>query len=124
MCTEAMSVCTSTVMAAPRKVERPSSSASTIEPSVSISGAAVLGRIADAEEAEFAHPAQHLARHVALLLPLQAMRLDLVLDEAADLRAQQLVLFAEVGRGEGDGFGTVHGRGHSRATRSAALPSP
>ena len=37
MCTEAMSVCTRMVIAAPEKVERPSSSASTTEPSVSIS---------------------------------------------------------------------------------------
>ena len=52
-------------------------------------GAAVFGRIADAEKAKLAHAAQHLARDVALLLPLQAVRLDLGLDEAADLRAQQ-----------------------------------
>ena len=37
MCTEAMSVCTRMVIAAPENVDRPSSSASTIEPSVSIS---------------------------------------------------------------------------------------
>ena len=30
-------------------------------------GAAIFGRIADAEEAKFAHAAQHLARHAALL---------------------------------------------------------
>ena len=83
-------------------------------------GAAVFGGIANAEEAELAHVPQHLARHVTLLLPLQAMRLDLGLDEAADLSTQQLVLFAEVGRGEGDGFGAVHGSFSS----CAAAPSP
>ena len=59
--------------------------------------AAVCGRVADAEKAKLAHAAQHLARDVALLLPLHAVRLDLGLDETADLRAQRFVLFTEVG---------------------------
>ncbi len=63
-------------------------------------GAAVFGGVADAEEAEFAHPAQHLARHEALLLPLLAVRLDLLLDEAArPERAAPRALFAEIGEG-------------------------
>jgi hypothetical protein len=84
--------------------------------------AAVFGRIADAEEAELAHAAQHLARDVALLLPLRAVRLDLLLDEAADLRAQLLVLLAEIGRGEGGRCVGEHdvipGRGRSPRARN------
>ena len=60
--------------------------------------AAVARRIADAEKAQAAHAAQHLARHVALLLPGERVRLDLGLDEAAHLRAQHLMLFREIRR--------------------------
>ena len=56
-------------------------------------GAAIFRRITDAEKAEFAHPAQHLARHHAFLFPGRRVRLDLLIDEAPDLGAQQFVLF-------------------------------
>ena len=101
MCTEAMSVCTSTVMATPREGRAAELLGEHDRAERVHLGAAVLGRVADAEEAELAHAAQHLARHEALLLPFRAVRLDLALDEAADLRAQRFVLLAEVGRGEG-----------------------
>src|ERR1043165_4064459 len=63
--------------------------------------------------------ALHRTRDKALLLPSEAMRLDLALDEATDLRAQRFVLFAEVGRGEGDGLGAVH-----VITRTSSAPAP
>ena len=44
------------------------------------------------------HAAQNFARHIALLLPGQRLRLDLGLDKAAHLGAQQFVLFREIGR--------------------------
>jgi hypothetical protein len=60
--------------------------------------AAILRGIADAEKAELAHAAQHLARHHAVLLPLQRPRLDLLVDKAAKLGAQQFMLLAEIDR--------------------------
>jgi hypothetical protein len=55
--------------------------------------------IADAEKAERAHPPQHLARDEPGFLPFRGSRLDLLLDEAADLRAQRRMFLAEIGRG-------------------------
>ncbi len=46
---------------------------------------------------------EHLARDEALLLPLLAMRLYFVLDEAAHLRAQLLVFFGKINRTRGCG---------------------
>ena len=59
---------------------------------------AVARRVADAEKAQAAHAAQHLARHVTLLFPGQRLRLDLGLDEPAHLRAEHLMLRREVWR--------------------------
>ena len=61
-------------------------------------GATIIGGVADTEEAELAHLAQHVARNETVLLPLHGMRLDLGLDEAADLVAQRLMLLGEVRR--------------------------
>ncbi len=61
-------------------------------------GAAVLGRIGDAEQAEVAELADHLARDAALVLPALAVRLDLVGEEAGDRDAKLLVLGAVVDR--------------------------
>jgi hypothetical protein len=60
-------------------------------------GAAVLGGVADAEEAEAAHAAEDLARHHAGPLPFLAVRLHLRLDKAAELVPQGLVLGGEEG---------------------------
>src|SRR5205807_5370566 len=59
-----------------------------------------------------------LARHEALLFPGFRERLDLGVDEAPDLSAQQLVLLAEIRGGERFGLtcgggGTVHGSAQS-----------
>ena len=64
-------------------------------------GAAMLGRIAHAEQAERAHLAQHLARHAALLLPGIAAREDFVGDEAPQGLPQHGVLLAEIGEAVG-----------------------
>ena len=64
---------------------------------------AVFGRIADAEKTERAHLLQDLARHIALLFPLEPVRLYFLLDEAAQLRAQLLVFFGEIDRAHGRG---------------------
>src|SRR5262249_24976672 len=59
--------------------------------------AAVLRRVADAEEAELAHAAQNLARNKTFLLRRMGEWFDLGFDETPDLAAQQLVLLAEIG---------------------------
>ena len=82
--------------------------------------AAELGRIAHAEQAERAHLAQGLARHVALLLPGIGERHHAIGDEAPDRVAQHRVLFAEVGEAvDGDGFG--HALSSSELGAPAAL---
>src|SRR5438128_1453524 len=100
MCTEAISAWTSAVTATPPKVERPSSSASHHRGKRVEFAAAVFRRIADAEESQLAHLAQRLARHEVLILPRVRERLDLGVDETPDLPPQQLVLLAEIRRGE------------------------
>jgi hypothetical protein len=62
--------------------------------------AAVFRRIADAEKAQLPHLTQRFARHQTLLLPGRCERLDPVVDEAPQLPPQQLVLLAEIRRGE------------------------
>src|SRR3954447_22206694 len=74
-CGLAMSVWTSTVMAKPPCVERPTSSASTTEARASSARPAHRLGHAQGEEAELAHFAQHLARHEACLLPCRPVRL-------------------------------------------------
>ena len=59
--------------------------------------AAQFGAIADAEKAQLAHAAQHLARHFAVLFPLLRLRLDLFVDEAAQLVAEHHMFFADIG---------------------------
>ena len=104
-----MSVWTSTVIATPENVDRPSSSASTTVASVSMSEPPYSSAVADAEEAQLAHFSQHRARHHAVLLPLQRVRLDLLVDEAADLVPQQFMLLAEIdGARRGIGDGRIH----------------
>src|SRR5258708_4682990 len=58
-----------------------------------------LLRIADAEKADRAHPPLHVARHGVSFPAGLAGRFGLFGDEAAKLRAQRLVLVAEIGRG-------------------------
>ena len=58
---------------------------------------------AQGEEAELAHLAQHLARHEARLLPFRPLGLHLLLDEAAQLGADQVVVFGEDGMCHGGG---------------------
>ncbi len=70
-------------------------------------------RVADAEEAEAAHAPQHGARHEARLLPGLRMGLHLLVDEAAHLVAQHLVLGLEEGRARPDGeLGGIRTDGH------------
>ena len=59
------------------------------------------------EEAELAHLAQHLARHEARPPPRLALRLHLLVDEAAELVAQHLMLGGEIDR-----VGSDVGNGH------------
>jgi hypothetical protein len=59
-------------------------------------GAAVVGRIGDAEQAGIAELRQHIARREAGILPGQRERLDLTGQEAHHLLAQQLVLGGRV----------------------------
>ena len=87
-----MSVCTSTVMMKPAKVDCDSASANTRLVSASASAPPYCALVHQAEQAGLAHAAQHVARHAALLFPGGGMRLDLAGDEARDLVAQQLVL--------------------------------
>jgi hypothetical protein len=61
-------------------------------------GAAILGRMAHAEEAERAHAAIDLARNLAVALPRLGMRYHFLLDEAADLLAQHAQLLGQIGR--------------------------
>ena len=59
---------------------------------------AIFRGIADTEKTELAHALQHLARHHAVLFPLQRVRLDLLLDKTPDLGPEQLMLFFQIDR--------------------------
>ena len=63
-----------------------------------------LGRVGNAEKAQFAHFAQDFARDKALLLPCLAMRFDFLCNKPRDLIAQRDVLFGEI-----DGFHVLLG---------------
>src|SRR6185436_3103599 len=52
---------------------------------------------AQREEAELAHLAQHLARYEARFLPFRSVRLHLLVDEAAQLGADEVVFLGEDG---------------------------
>ena len=78
-------------------------------------GAAIFGRIADAEKAELAHPLQDFARHEALLLPGRSLGLHFLLDKAAHLIAQHVVFFAKISGTAGIGFGGGARSGHRRS---------
>ena len=66
-----MSVCTSTVTSKPANVDEPSASENVGRGEHADAESAVLLRHAQAEHAELAHLAQHLAGHLAVLLPLR-----------------------------------------------------
>ena len=73
---------------------------------IEASAAQRLGH-AQAEQAELAHLAQHLARHEARLLPLRAVRPHALVDEAAELGADEVVVFAEDGMCHGERDATL-----------------
>jgi hypothetical protein len=60
--------------------------------------ATVFDRVPDPEEAKLSHAPQHVSRNFTALLPRLAVRPHDLVDEAAHLGAQQLVLFVEVWR--------------------------
>ena len=78
--------------------------------------AAVLRRVAQAQEAELAEPPEDLVGE-GLLLPLLEVRLDLLLQELADVQPQLLVGVGEVhrlgvyaGNGRRSAYGMIRGR--------------
>src|SRR5919106_2289895 len=84
--------------------------------------AAVLARVLEPEEAELAHPREHLVGEPALPLPLAGVRPELLGDEPPDLAAQRLVALGE-GRGRGRCRRSFGGeRAHSISTSSASQP--
>src|SRR5919106_2606936 len=83
--------------------------------------AAVLARVLEPEEAQLAHPREHLVGEPALPLPLADVRPELLGDEAPDLAAQLRVALAKGRRGRPRGRG---GAGGDRAHFSSHPPSP
>ncbi len=85
-------------------------------------GAAQRFGDAQREEAELAHLAQHLARHEAGLLPFRPLGLHALVDEAAQLGADQVVLFGEDGMCHGGGM--LHSADVTRQTTAGSFDLP
>ena len=81
-------------------------------------------RLGDAqrEEAELAHLAQDLARHEARFLPFRPVRLHLLLDETAELGADEVVFLGEDGMCHAGGM--LHSRHVTRQTTARPLDLP